>query len=259
MNKNILSLFIVCLLVDQLHSSEDTEVLGENLNCEVEYENRCVKCQYSSHFLTIENKCGTTCSTGSFFPVQMRNNNVAKCIKHCNRFISHCKKCNNLYWCTECEQGKILFEGFCVDKCQDGFHLQNQAGIISCLICHKSCKTSKNNQITGCLSCHGFWNELINGKCQKITRCSDDGGKMIIKSVGNIQQADCSSSCPSGITNDGICFDECILPYYTDSNGICLKCNEFVNQDGTCIWNSQIYLHLKISNIEVKKCHESCY
>ena len=165
-----------------------------------------IKCE-KNQYITPDNKCISTCDTSIYIikdnkycglckdfykENQYKILNIEGCIrdKPDNTYIYEeekkildycsdgCKNCLNRENCDECKNKFYYYNGYCVDKCKEGFY----ENIKNCSKCHDNCeKCSKGAEIE---------NGVENQNCDS---CRNDLYLITIKGYGK----NCTDNCPN--------------------------------------------------------------
>ncbi|EAR88128.2 zinc finger lsd1 subclass family protein (macronuclear) [Tetrahymena thermophila SB210] len=140
--------------------------------------NFCLSCQ--PPLINYKNYCIQTCPSGFYTDTSTNQ---------CQPCYSSCQSCSgpSANECLECSSGTYFKEQACVDKCGDGYFINQD----KCSKCHPSCKNCQGDNIDQCTECQ---NLLIkyNSKC--LSDCPQ--GTYLMQNTQK-QCLSCNNSCLS--------------------------------------------------------------
>nr|XP_026692904.1 extracellular matrix protein FRAS1 isoform X2 [Ciona intestinalis] len=188
---------------------------------------KCTRCECNRGVTQCFEASCPTCPTNSV-PVLL----PGECCPDCQLITCHtdCATCDapGYAHCTSCPSARLLQDGKCVRKCQNGFYQDGRL----CKRCHTSCSTCTASTQAACTSCTQG-SLLQDGVC--VRAC--DVGFYRSKSTCTACPSDCSSC--TNATSCTQCIDRTKLP----QGGVCVQ---------TC---SDGFF---FSNLTCQRCHPSC-
>ena len=150
---------------------------------------------------------------------------------------SECADCNSSTTCISCPNGKYLYNGNCIDQCEESFYIDNG----ECRKCPDSCDTcTSRNQCTKCKP--GYF--LKDGTCQQCSsKCDECSGSAdqctACKDGYNLYNSTCQAQCPVGTYETNIstcaqCSSNCLS--CSGSPDYCTSCKDgyYLPIDGHC-------------------------
>uniref|UniRef100_A0AAV2IUA6 EGF-like domain-containing protein n=1 Tax=Knipowitschia caucasica TaxID=637954 RepID=A0AAV2IUA6_KNICA len=210
-------------------SGDCEECAASCLTCSGPDSGSCTSCR-EGHRLEGRGHCDpVTHSTCTLHQFVDEDGDCRPCHKYCHRCSgpgsSHCLSCN---------QGHLLLNGTCLDKCPIGYFEDEMAG--KCEPCHSSCESCVGKHSHECLSCkfgrfweakecvetcqHGHYGNAASGMCERcdITcrECLGPGEDSCLNCAVDLvflrKAGRCLAVCPEG--------------YYHDSaHGTCEPCH----------------------------------
>ncbi|XP_033845941.2 proprotein convertase subtilisin/kexin type 5 [Periophthalmus magnuspinnatus] len=199
------------------------------LTCSGPYSDSCTSCR-DGHRLEGHGHCA---------PMTHSKCTVHQYVDHsgeCHQCHKYCHRCSgpDTNHCLTCNQGHLLLNGTCLDRCPVGYY-QDEMGI-KCEPCHPSCESCVGKHSHECLSCksslfreskecvetcqHGHYGNLASMMCE---RCDPSCGECL--GAGE----DGCLSCTAGLLylrKAGRCLPVCPEGYYHDAvHGTCELCH----------------------------------
>ncbi|XP_061789194.1 proprotein convertase subtilisin/kexin type 5b isoform X2 [Nerophis lumbriciformis] len=213
----------------------------------------CLKCE--DHFYQLGSDCYQSCPDRTY--------GLAETMKCSPCEDERCAICDaaQCYWCLE---GAYLFDGMCVDRCEEGFFVDVESR--ECEECHRACRTCGGPRFDDCDSCEDemtlrdgecvkraqqglcadghFWNkqgdcELCHSSCKTCFSARKDD--CITCHPGNFLTAHqtCTPHCPASTfvnhtsSRCDACMDGCVS---CQDAKVCQRCQaEHFLQDGMCV------------------------
>jgi hypothetical protein len=237
----------------------------------------CEKCSAKS-FLLDESKssekpssrCVANCPSNTM-PVNSK----------CQTCTKNCQICKNETTCAQCSGTLFLFDGKCVESCNEGYFRDYNPR--SCKKCHKGCE--KCNDFSRCNQCkedfylkegvcvtkcgEKFYGDLASRQCKgcqdaKCQKC-DDKGKCLkcVEGAQLDEKNNCQTKCSCGQVNfNNVCVsctqhEICDICDASNVN-ICLDCaDDYVNYNGECRKTCPDGFYANI-NSKCIACPENC-
>ena len=144
---------------------------------------------------------------------------VLKCYDNCDKCSAYSTDINNQY-CTSCKNGFFLQKANCVEKCSNGYFVNDKY----CQECDNSCETC-DKASNNCTSCKNGQLFLQDGNC--VEKCS----KNYFLIDKNCQK--CDLSCETCDKTSNNC-TSCINGKYIDKNSEIHICKDCTNNCETC-------------------------
>ncbi|KAL4494456.1 hypothetical protein ABPG72_019866 [Tetrahymena utriculariae] len=143
-----------------------------------------------------------------------------------------CKTCSDSTTCLTCQQGKVLYQNLCQDKCPDEYFLDSEN---KCQKCPNNC--DQFDQSGKCSKCQVNFYLDPNKKC--VSSCPDqyypDNNNICQSCLPNCSKCTSSTQCTKCLSNFNLfqnqqCLTTCPDKYFPDNDNICQQCTANCSQ-----------------------------
>ncbi|KAM9742841.1 proprotein convertase subtilisin/kexin type 5b isoform 1-T1 [Menidia menidia] len=190
-----------------LHCDEGCEKCKRKDSQDQEQKTVCLKCE--DGYYQLDTDCHKSCPdrtysvTSTMLCAPCEDKNCAICDQ------SQC------HWCIE---GFSVFEGECVDHCEEGFFMDEDSG--ECEPCHRSCRSCGGPRNEDCDSCEDGLS-LINGECLEGTQLAACPENQYRNSKKECEQ--CHSSCKTCFAAEKDACSSCYTDRFLTAKQTCLS------------------------------------